>query len=257
MCIRDSSGSEVHRLVAGGSTATHPRVPRARSFDENRDLPIDLRREAFQGVRRLKLLQATQPRGRLLRVNLPLHLRGTGPEPGREAERERGVEPDLSHDSEGLPKIVLRLPRETDDEVGGERHARADLPQRFDLREILPASVAPPHGLENTVGAGLQRKVDVRAKGFYLLEEPDRPVIQVPRVGGDEPDPRYPLDRGNPPKQFRERDLPFLLPVGVDVLSQQDDFHHTTSGESADLGEDILGRAAYLPSPNQEGAAGN
>src|SRR5512140_1029222 len=51
-------GSEVHRLVAGGSTATHSRVPCALSFDENRDLPTDLRREAFPGVRRLKLLQA-------------------------------------------------------------------------------------------------------------------------------------------------------------------------------------------------------
>src|SRR5659263_396724 len=141
-------GSEVHRLVAGGSTATHPRISRARSFDENRDFPPDLRREAFLRVRRLKLLKASQPRGRFLRVDLLLHLRGTGPGPGREAERERGIEPDLFHDGEGLPKIVLRLPREADDEVGRKRNPGADLPQRFDPREIFPASVAPSHGLE-------------------------------------------------------------------------------------------------------------
>src|SRR5512141_1605205 len=68
-----ASGSEVHRLVAGGSTGTHPRVPRARSLDENRDLPPDLRREAFPGVRRLKLLQASQPVARFPRIDLLLH----------------------------------------------------------------------------------------------------------------------------------------------------------------------------------------
>src|SRR5512140_410610 len=52
---------EVHRLVAGGSTATHPRISRARSFDEDRDFPPDLRRKAFLRVRRLNLLKAPQP----------------------------------------------------------------------------------------------------------------------------------------------------------------------------------------------------
>jgi hypothetical protein len=70
-------------------------------------------------------------------------------------------------------------------------------------------------------------------------------------VRGDEPDPPYPLDRGNPPQKFREGDLPFLLPVGVDVLSQQDDFHHSAPGESADLREDIPGRPAHFPPPDQ------
>src|SRR4030042_1048965 len=168
-------GGEVHRLVASGSTAKHPRVPRAPSCDETRDLPTDLRRKAFPGMGRLKLLQAPQPRGRLLRVDLLLHLRRPGSGAGREAERERGVEPDLPHDGESLPKIVLRLPREADGEVGRARHARAGSPQRFDLREVLPACVAPSHGRENTVGAGLQRTGDVGAERPDPLAAPDPP----------------------------------------------------------------------------------
>src|SRR3970282_304801 len=71
-----------------------------------------------------------------------------------------------------------------------------------------------------------------------------RPVgfrCRVPRVRSEEPDSPDSPDPGYPPKQFGERDLPFLFSVGVHVLSQKDHLADAPLRQFPDLTNDFRG----------------
>ena len=83
--------------------------------------------------------------------------------PGRIEERVGAVVAALLHQAEGLGEVVLGLPREPDDQVGGERQVGDRVAQPRHQVQITLAAVGAPHRLEHAGAAGLGRQVEMLA----------------------------------------------------------------------------------------------
>ena len=113
--------------------------------------------------------------------------------------------------------------------------------------QVTVAAVGAPHGLQDPVGARLQRHVqaghDVRGLGHGL----DDVVGEVPGVGRGEADALQALDLTAPAQQFAERvPISELRTVRVDVLTEQGDLEYPVGDERTDLGQDVAGAAVLL-----------
>src|SRR5262249_15285555 len=73
--------------------------------------------------------------------------------PGRIAEGEDVGKADPTDELECRGEVVLRLPRETHDEIGGDRNLRQAAADAFDGLDVTRAVVPPLHAKENAVGA--------------------------------------------------------------------------------------------------------
>ena len=114
--------------------------------------------------------------------NLAGQFRGGGAGTLGVLEGERTGEPGRGDHVEGGLEILLRLPRETDDEVGGDRGVRDGGTYPLDDAQVALGPVGPAHRPQNTVGAGLQRHVQRRAHVGRLGHRVDDVVGELRRV---------------------------------------------------------------------------
>ena len=84
-----------------------------------------------------------------------------GARAGGEHEGEGARELGCGRHLEGLLEVIVGLAREPDDDVGGHGQAGNGRPGLCELFEEALARVAPMHQLEDAVGSGLQREVQV------------------------------------------------------------------------------------------------
>ena len=177
-----------------------------------------------------------------------LQRRRLGAAAGGEDEGEGAVVADLLGHLERLAEVGLRLAREADDDVRGERHVRDVLADQRDAVEVALARVGAPHGLEDAARAGLQRQVDVLADRRELGVGADHVLAHVLRVRAGVADARDAVDRVDRGEQVGER-RPLraqVAPVGVHVLAQQRDLAHAVGGEALGLAHE-LGRTGGRP----------
>src|SRR5438445_8806841 len=66
----------------------------------------------------------------------------------------------------GINKVLVRLTRKADDDIGGDGELRRLAAQRGDHLEIIPAAIEAPHAFQDAVAAGLERDVQVTAKAW-------------------------------------------------------------------------------------------
>src|SRR5689334_3506455 len=93
----------------------------------------------------------------LLRRNLIRHRRSRRILALGVLEDEGVVESDFLDERAGLLKILLRLARESDDDVGRDQDAGLHASQLGDDFEITLASVAPVHLFQQTIRSRLYR----------------------------------------------------------------------------------------------------
>lgn len=125
-----------------------------------------------------------------------------------------------------------------------------------DAEEALGA-VGAAHRLEDAVGTGLQRHVQLRHDGRRLGHGVDDVVGERRRVRTGEADPLQALDRAGGAEELREG-LPVaeLDAVGVHVLPEEGDLDRAVVDERLDLGEHVA-RTAVLLLPRSEGTMQN
>ena len=73
---------------------------------------------------------------------------------------------DFAHEAERVFEIGVGLAGEADDEVAGEGDVGADGADAVEDAEIAVAAVAAVHGLQNSVGAGLDGQMQERHQFF-------------------------------------------------------------------------------------------
>src|SRR5271170_6144407 len=114
--------------------------------------------------------------------DLVWHRRGGGAGADRVAEGERAREPRLAHQVQGVLEVLVRLPREADDDVGGDRGVRYPGPDVGQDGQVAVAPVGAAHRLQHRVGTGLQRHVQAghHVRGFR--HRVDDVLGEVPRV---------------------------------------------------------------------------
>jgi hypothetical protein len=66
-------------------------------------------------------------------------------------------------DVQGVLEVRVRLAREADDDVGGDRRVRDAFAHLVEDREEPLRPIGAAHGLEHPVGTGLQRHVQAAA----------------------------------------------------------------------------------------------
>ncbi len=167
-------------------------------------------------------------------------------------EGERRGEAGLAHDLEGLLEVGVRLAREADDDVRGDRRVRNGLADPLDDPEVAFAPVGAAHRPQHRVRSALQRHVqrghDVGRLGHRL----DHVVGEVARVRGGEADPLEALDRAAGTQQLGEgRAVAELGAVGVHVLPEQRDLDHALGHQRLDLAQDLAGAAVPLRAPQR------
>ena len=114
--------------------------------------------------------------------HLAVHGRGGRPGADRVLEGEGGREPGLPHDLQGVGEVGLGLPREADDDVGGDgrvRQLRADVLQD---RQVALATVGAAHRPQDRVRAGLQRHVQAGHHVGRLRHRRDHVLGEVARM---------------------------------------------------------------------------
>ena len=143
------SGSSASCCAASGPA--QPGIRAAGTLDEDLLHPSDA---LLIALARDPLDDVDQPLDALA-LDLLRNLLGHGHDlggalPGAVDECESAVVPHLLHDLERLAEVVLGLPREADDDVGGEREIGDRAPQPLDEREVALPPVRPPHARLST-----------------------------------------------------------------------------------------------------------
>ncbi len=138
-------------------------------------------------------------------------------------------------------------PGKPDDDVGGDRRVRDPRAHPVEDAEELLGAVGAAHRLEDAVGAGLQRHVQLRHDGGRLGHRVDHVVGEGGRVRAGEADALESVDLAGRAQQLAERvPVAELDAVGVDVLAEQRDLDGAVVDERLDLGEDVAGAAVLL-----------
>src|ERR1019366_7495513 len=152
---RAGQTGEVDDLVVARATAQSIRVRAARTLDQHLDRASH---EALRALARATLDQLDQAlHARHLfgvRGEPPGQARRLGAATGREDEGEGSVVADLLDDRQRLLEVGLGLPREADDDVGGQRHVGNVLANQRYAVEVALAVVGAPHRAQDARGAG-------------------------------------------------------------------------------------------------------
>ena len=128
---------------------------------------------------------------------------------------------------------------------GDVRYLPSDLEGQID---VLLFCVPPVHPLQDPVGTGLQRKMYMPGDFFIVPDSPDHIVGQILGVRCHETDPAYSLYFADLSEQVREGAGNIqIFAVGIDILPQQHDFHHTVGGKTLALTQDLDRLPAPLP----------
>jgi len=170
----------------------------------------------------------------------------------RVLERECGSEAGLPDHGQRVLEIRFGLPRESHDDVGGDRGVRDRRPDPLQDAEVPLGAVGAAHRPEDRVRARLQRHVQRGHHVRRLGHGGDHVVGERGRVRRSEPDALQTVDLAARAQQSAEGEpITELHPVGVDVLPQQSDLLDTLSHQHADLSQDVAGTAVGLPSPER------
>ena len=149
-------------------------------------------------------------------------------------------------------KLLVRLTREADDDVGGHRRLRQDAPDLFDDPAVAVQPVVAVHADQDLVVPGLQRQVHLlgdRPVGGHRLQHLGRHVLRM-RGGVVDPDRAAGLlaQTAHAVEQLGEAALARLVgSVGVDVLPEQRDRVVAEADQAAHLVQDARRRPRYLP----------
>ena len=115
--------------------------------------------------------------------------------------------------------------------------------------QIVGAGVAAVHRLEDAVGAGLHRQMQLRHQRRQVAVRGDEIVVHVARMAGAVAQPR---DAGNvreplhQPAERRGAAVRVLAVIGVDVLAEQRDLADAGIGQTLRLGDDLGDRPRHL-----------
>ena len=123
----------------------------------------------------------------------------------RVAEDEGVIEADLAHQLAGGGVILLGLAGKADDDIGGDGDVRAGGADAADELEIFLRRVGAMHRLEDAVGAGLQREMDVLDELRQPGEGLDQIVPEADGMRRGEADALDALDLVDGLEQLHER----------------------------------------------------
>mmetsp|Transcript_53758 Transcript_53758/g.126759 ORF Transcript_53758/g.126759 Transcript_53758/m.126759 type:complete len:260 (+) Transcript_53758:1313-2092(+) len=164
-----------------------------------------------------------------------------------EDEAEGGVEADVLHQLHQLGVVVVGLAGEADDKVAGQAQVGADGAQLAHDALELQRGVAALHRHQDAVAAVLHRQVQVVHELRDLAVGLDEARAELVGVAGRE---AQALDARNFGGIFQQQGqvgelcgTAHLAAVGIDVLAEQVDLHHTLVGQAGDLGQHIFERA--------------
>ena len=161
-------------------------------------------------------------------------------------EHERGIEADLLEEIERLAVVLLRLRAEACDYIGRYRAVGHQLADFIYTLEVPGCRVAATHLLEDAVGPGLDREVDMVADVGVTGHGLEHLVRNVLRVRGRETHAHLGAHLRDHREQPGKRS-PFEI-VGVHVLAQQGHLLIAFLGAVAGLTDDRAGVAAPLHS---------
>ncbi len=140
--------------------------------------------------------------------NCPVHLAGHGRRRGTGSlgvlEREGAGEPRLAYHLQGIGEVGLGLPRETDNDVGGDRGVGQCRPHPLDDPEEPVLTIGTTHPPQHRVRSRLQRHVQLWADRLRRRHRLDHIVGEVAWMRRGKPDPLQAINRPAGAQQFRE-----------------------------------------------------
>lgn len=152
--------------------------------------------------------------------------------PRRILEAEYAVVLDLFEQVHGFDEIIGRLAWESHNDVGGERDVAPGGLDPADALEIPVASVLARHELEHAGRARLHGQVHVVAEGGHGVDGFDDVTGEVARVARGEANAADAGDLADSGEEFGEAQLPFRVPVAVDVLAEELDLGVAEVGDA-------------------------
>ena len=161
--VRSATG--IHFDVIRRVTAPHSVVARLEKYvDGHTDLFVEIVGYKFFFHARHTLLSVGNDVWRERR-HTPCHRSA----PRRIRENVYIRKPDFSCKSHTVFKLLLRLGRETDDNIGRYCRLGIILPYQLHAVKILRAIIFPVHLLEDGIVTALQRQMEMRTKSFDFL----------------------------------------------------------------------------------------
>ena len=235
---------EVHEPAVFGTAGQSVSVGILRSFgaDENVDLRAD---ELLILFPRDAVLQGDKSLVAVLHDDLR-HLIVHGcrwcARANRVLEGESCGEAGQLNDAEGLLEVLLGLTGEAHDNVCGDRRIRDLRAHTVENCEELLRPVAAAHCLEDAVGSGLQRHVQLRHDRGRIGHRLDHVIRECCRMRAGEADTLQAANLSRCAQEFAERlAVTELDAVGVHVLAEQGHLNGPVVGERLDLGKDVPG----------------
>ncbi|MDQ0574993.1 hypothetical protein QFZ29_001216 [Agromyces albus] len=149
-------------------------------------------------------------------------------------------------------EVLLGLSGKADDDVGGDGRVRDAGANAVEDAEELLGAVGAAHGLEDAVGARLQRHVQLGHDRGRVGHRVDDVVGERSRMRAREADALKAVDLAGRAEQLAERlTVAELDAIGVDVLPEQRDLDRAVVDEGLDLGEDVAGPPVFLLAPQR------
>ena len=164
------------------------------------------------------------------------------------------VKTDSLDDVQRVIDILRRLAGEPHDDIRRDRNV-GDLPSDPESKvyELLLRVVAV-HLLQDSVGAALERQVDMSGGLGIIPDHTDEIVREILGMRGHKADPPDPVHFAHFFEKLRKTDrVPESFAIGVDILSKQHDLCHAVCGQSLDLPYDL----ARIPAPLSAADIGN
>ncbi len=217
-----------------------------------------------------------QPRRALLdqRIGKLRHAGGGGAGPRAVRKDVHKGEPAFRDEIEAAAEHLLGLGRKPGDQIGAERHLRAQCPGTPGDGDRLGARMPPLHPLQDQIVAGLQRQVQMRHQPLLFGQQPPQLVVDLGRVERGEPQALELGHRGEQPAHHLaearrawqigavgrqidagQHDLPI---AGRDETARLvgDETHRHRSAGTAGVGDDAKGAAVVAALLDlQKGAA--
>lgn len=164
----------------------------------------------------------------------------------------------LFHQAHSILELFSSLARKTHYDVARQGKPAARAPDRFHTLEVVRNPVSPAHGLQHTVAAGLYWQMHPVTQILKLVQSRHNICVKIPREGGSEFDPLHARRRHRAQESGEGGGAAKLSQavvrsraIAIDVLPYQLHLPVTLSAESANLLDDLQGRATALP-PTRE-----
>ena len=218
----------------------------ARLLDQHIDLAANQRNGEFALLFRKQRLQALQALVLLGFRNLAVHVGAGRAGAPRIFEREGLRVAHRPHELQRRLEIGLGLAGKADDEIARHGDIGPGSADALDQPEIVGGRVAAVHRLQDAVGAGLHRQMQIGHQRRQVAMRGDQRVVHVARMAGGVAQPRQAGDFGEPgtaswPSPHSRAVRPLAVP-GVDVLAEQRDLADAGGSKPLGLGDDLRDR---------------